>query len=778
MDDETSNKDKATESSDNKHNNNGDKRMKDDETEELIPSKDNGDEETEGEERRALSRKRRVSKRGSNLKRKNRSPRRASRKAMGKLKEEDTDDEDENDENDGIESLKVYDDETEDEAYNQDEGGGQMDDEEGDVVRAKKKRKTSKGKHKCPHCEKTFTSDGGLKYHVANYVCRMDQCTDPEILAKANKKKRTRGKTKVRGTDTKRSYKRFRGKLEDRTCPHCDQVFTSTLGKNYHLTRKVCQQKTKSTSTSMILDNLEPGSRFMTKFGVVEVISDDRGESTAPAVRIPHAQMRSFNANKNKIEKQRSKIIVSKYTRLRARKYKINELLEKGKNVNKISVFYAYHGSDPTKMTEHKKLTPMPLQVGDPNIPPESCPERMVECVWVQLDGSVSENSTSSQRLFLERRMLTEPHVGTGNIHTCEDCGRNFTSTPGYKYHVQHRVCISKSAKLTATRKEMQHLVQVGASRILTTDHCPPEYGPSEPQPDFAPRSQGAKRKRKGKRKKILGMYPEVLISLGYKVVKEDIKFTDDMLFQSSDPLPVDASAPPPTLSIAKDAPDLIVTDLMQKLVERQRVSDDQKYGSMYKEVYKALGYRKPRRQRDIGSSLRRKRAKVVKPPPPIIDISALADEIDSGRYPSKKRYKGEDHTDYCVICKEGGTLLCCDFCRNAVHMHCMADKFTIKAPEPDEDFMCHKCIQTIMGRRKRAEGRRLKKQEKDEADRITIQRQNPDIKAGMEYEQLASKGQEYFELIELLQDARQRLRQSLATSKMNDIRGKLIQFD
>ncbi|CAJ1949648.1 unnamed protein product [Cylindrotheca closterium] len=740
---------------------------KEEDAEELIPSND--DEDTEDEESPASSspHAKGASKKKGRIQRKTRSPRRASRRAMAKLKEEDT--EDEEDVKDEHASNIDADETEDDEAYsNQDgKGDGKRDDddeEEGDVAQPKKKRKTGKGKHKCPHCEKEFSSEGGLKYHI-------DQCTDPKILAKANKKKRTRGKTKTRGTDTPKSYsKRFRGKLEDRRCPDCDRVFTSTLGLNYHISRKVCQQNNKSDSKQMILNNLAPGERFMTTFGVVQVVSDGRGESTAPVCKIPPTELRTYNSKKIKTEKQRHKCMVSKYIRLRARKRQINMLLEEGKSINKTSVFFAYHGGNPTDLNENKKLAPMPLLPDDIHVPPEACPDRMVECVWVQLDGSIPENQNSTQRLFLQRRILTDPYVGSGNINACEDCGRKFTSTPGYTYHVRNRVCISKNAKLSAARKETQHTLEAGASRILANKCFPPEY---EPQQDFAPR------KRKGKRKKVFGMYPEVVISLGYKVIKEDIKFTDDMLFHASTEMEMMGSnAPPPTLSLTKDAPEKIMEDLAKKLEERQRVSDDQKYGSMYKEVYKALRYTKPKNRKDIGSSLRRKRAKVVKPTPPIIDISALADEIDSGRYPSKKRYKGDDHTDYCAICKDVGSLLCCDFCRNAVHMHCMADKFTIKAPEPDEDFMCHKCIQTIMARRKRAEGRRLKKQEKDEADRITIQRQNPDIKAGMEYEQLASKGQEYSELIELLQDARQRLRQSLATSKMNDIRRKLMQFD
>jgi hypothetical protein len=44
-----------------------------------------------------------------------------------------------------------------------------------------------------------------------------------------------------------------------------------------------------------------------------------------------------------------------------------------------------------------------------------------------------------------------------------------------------------------------------------------------------------------------------------------------------------------------------------------------------------------------------------------------------------------------------------------------------------------------------------------------------------MEYQYLAAKGQEVSELVELLQDAEVRLKQSLATHKMNNVRRKIM---
>jgi hypothetical protein len=301
------------------------------------------------------------------------------------------------------------------------------------------------------------------------------------------------------------------------------------------------------------------------------------------------------------------------------------------------------------------------------------------------------------------------------------------------------------------------------------------------------------------RRKKELGMYPEVLISLGFKLVKQDMLF-DDCEQASDNPIMLDYHAPVlGNGDLAVNPPDALLASLKAQLVSQQRRSDDQKYGAMYVEVYKALGFKRPRKKRKkkgeddndnndkdgSGRIRKRRRAKKVKPLPPpkplppIIDTSALADEVDSGRYPSMNRYKDDNHQDLCFICKDGGELLCCDFCTNAVHLACIRKKFTIKDPEPEDDFMCHRCIQCILQRRARAEKRRLRKQVKAEQKRELLafeeSQKNPEIEEGMEYQYLAQKGQEINELVEILQDAQFRLRQNMEGCKINNARRRML---
>ncbi len=95
---------------------------------------------------------------------------------------------------------------------------------------------------------------------------------------------------------------------------------------------------------------------------------------------------------------------------------------------------------------------------------------------------------------------------------------------------------------------------------------------------------------------------------------------------------------------------------------------------------------------------------------PTIVDIRPLVEEVRAGRYPSMKVFNGK-HTNICFFCKtEGPDVLHCEFCINSEHMGCLKSKVSIRDLEPDDEFMCHRCIQTVLARRARAERRRLDK--------------------------------------------------------------------
>ena len=47
------------------------------------------------------------------------------------------------------------------------------------------------------------------------------------------------------------------------------------------------------------------------------------------------------------------------------------------------------------------------------------------------------------------------------------------------------------------------------------------------------------------------------------------------------------------------------------------------------------------------------------------------------------------EHADFCYTCKDGGELLCCDFCPLAYHLGCLIPPM---AEIPDGDWKCPRC--------------------------------------------------------------------------------------
>ncbi len=69
------------------------------------------------------------------------------------------------------------------------------------------------------------------RYDQDNFVCRKLQSDDPQDAADSKRKRGKAKKASLVGSPSKR----FRGALEDRTCPQCNRVFTSQLGLAYHV---------------------------------------------------------------------------------------------------------------------------------------------------------------------------------------------------------------------------------------------------------------------------------------------------------------------------------------------------------------------------------------------------------------------------------------------------------------------------------------------------------------------------------------------------------------
>lgn len=241
---------------------------------------------------------------------------------------------------------------------------------------------------------------------------------------------------------------------------------------------------------------------------------------------------------------------------------------------------------------------------------------------------------------------------------------------------------------------------------------------------------------------------------------------------------------------------DNTIITMREKLAELR----EPELGAFYPQVWKYLCFRKPRADKNLESppdsprrSLSPEHEVFIPQPPPfsypaatIIDVSVLASEIDSQRYPSFARNEVfadpeiDLHADVCYMCKdERGVLFKCDFCLNCNHIECLRSRFIVKDPEPHDDFMCNKCIQGLLQKRRRAEKRRLESSIKlggyqpQPMTGITLPANKPE--PGKEMEFLAVQAQSIEEILELVKDSQSRLQQQVETAKMNDFRRSMF---
>ena len=331
--------------------------------------------------------------------------------------------------------------------------------------------------------------------------------------------------------------------------------------------------------------------------------------------------------------------------------------------------------------------------------------------------------------------------------------------------------------------------------------------------------------KTKRRRRKESSMYPQVLLHLGYKLIvkdKDKQRPSFSTLFATapqaiaSSSTGVTATATTPSTPILDamlyraDNPDrhLPPDDIVQDLQRQLKDIQSQGGAAMYDQVFTSLQYKKAKASRSKKTAKRRKR-KAKQPPPalddpseddssevvpqsmeveqneapasnnvPIIDVDALLAEIESGRYPSMKRLQesneeeeDDPHDDYCAICKKGGELYCCDYCPVAEHIECVWAKFyQIPEPETSDDFLCHRCIGKILSKRRRAAKRTNEKLLRQQQQKGTATMPNEN-----EYVQLAQTGTELADLVELLQDAKFRLTQSMERAKQNAARRRML---
>ena len=69
---------------------------------------------------------------------------------------------------------------------------------------------------------------------------------------------------------------------------------------------------------------------------------------------------------------------------------------------------------------------------------------------------------------------------------------------------------------------------------------------------------------------------------------------------------------------------------------------------------------------------------------------------IERDDYKSTSKMEGDDddglNQTECYVCKDGGEVLCCDFCPSVVHKHCLSLEDQEQAISSESDWKCPKC--------------------------------------------------------------------------------------
>jgi hypothetical protein len=593
------------------------------------------------------------------------------------------------------------------------------------------------------------------------------------------------------------------------------------------LDKRVCEQKLSETTSTTPYATIAPGQCYVTPYGIVQVIYDDRATPTAVVENQEQAKSKlklyysALSKREARYQKQFLNVAVISQARrlLLQRDYERNQGNVDARAIRNI---YEVCGS---------VFAPSPRSaLDDPSAPPESHPDRIVEGLLIPdqrprylgprrsnetdatpqqdftlLEGlaTTTDPTAALPKIFLPRRLLTTLYTPEATRYYCPCCFQCFASKPGYKYHVQEEgACRSKLQAKASAWAEQRRTIDARARQFVARydasthplvpkkKHPPPLAGRADTaaDPSVIPR-------KKPKKVSVLPADEPPAMP------EDDLDASSSTLLHEPDTNDLDASN--------FVSPDVVLAQLEDEFYRLQ----GSMLGPMYSSIWKALGYRKP------VTKPKRKRAKrdaaVAVPAASttpstdhadlaIVDIYPLVQEVDAGRYPSMKRYRGEHREDQCSICKEGdlvdgvdeGKLIPCNFCSQVEHFSCAQTKFILKYPEPGDDFMCHNCIGIIAARRMRAEKRRLEKLQSNEESSpmksVPLQEQQysstdparlkelhaltSGVVRNREFDCVAAQGSRLQELSVLLRDAKTRLTVRLEVMKMNQMRHSLIE--
>ena len=338
----------------------------------------------------------------------------------------------------------------------------------------------------------------------------------------------------------------------------------------------------------VVMETLLPGDRFVTNYGVVEVLADDRNESQYQYPRNIKTLQRKYQGSRDRAkQRKRAQLNTALFQSLLRRRLLSQSFQRREGHPTKEDVLKASHGrvlifSKPKPWVPPKRPSPRP----DPVFHPSCFPDRIVKCRTVpdergrvyttDNDGkTVDWPDSKSQKnpqfrsmtLYLRRRLLNRPYDCNQPMYICSKCGQEFVSRDGFIYHEKSVVCRHRERARIAQSSDA---LKAATDRVKTfLDRTRTAYG--------------------SKQRKDVPVYPQVWHSLGFR-------------------------APPPTKDFQiprpgdkefdLDQPDLVMLNLREEL----RKAKEKALGPVYLEVWNSLGFSQPKKHKT--------RPKIEKPKP------------------------------------------------------------------------------------------------------------------------------------------------------------------
>lgn len=330
--------------------------------------------------------------------------------------------------------------------------------------------------------------------------------------ARVDKTGRKRGRPNASEKNTGRGSKkkgvRNYGPLKDRTCPYCKKVFSIITGLAYHIEHQVCRKlKPEKSVGSTPFPILNPGEEFVTKYGVVSVVKDDRvGDDYGETVLDSNIEKdkKSYRRQIERLNERRNNLTLYQAKLSRKRKERFQKFY-RGHCDKQLSddefakaTFQEYiPNATPDQILEGiftlenvKSSSRETSAVPNPMEPKDCYADRIVECVLIKdertkimnlddeleedgrftkldvansivakaQEGNISQKSYVSKlhesglRVFMKRNLLVEPYNKELFVYSCADCGRVFNTRVGCKQHTDERKCMERSEKARKAR--------------------------------------------------------------------------------------------------------------------------------------------------------------------------------------------------------------------------------------------------------------------------------------------------------------------------------------